>query len=209
MSYQQMFDDTKVILNRDDCSDAQLAVFLQQGIQRIQRTCRLPSMERTQLVTVGDAGTNFVLIPQDLVQLQDIIWTSTTRLVGGEPRALKKLPYRDVIRKSSLLLPTWYGRQQGQYWIKGAVLPGEQVEILYYGSFTAWASPSADNELSASTPDLATYAALSYAGDYFECSLAAQWESRFQEIKGEVQQMAEDIDAEGGEQTMQPVYKWD
>lgn len=209
MSYQTMLNDFQTILNRDDCSPAQLAVFMSQGVQRIQRTCRLPSMERAQLVTVGDAGTNFVLIPQDLVQLQDLIFTSTTRLEDSEPRALKKLPYRDLIRKNNTILPRFYGRSQGQYWIKGTVLPGEQIEILYYGNFTDWASPDADNELSASTPDLAIYAALSYAGDYFEAALAAQWESRFQEIKGEVQQMADDLDAEGGEQTMQPVYRWE
>lgn len=209
MSWNTMLADFQTILNRDDCSPAQAVVFMQQGVQRIQRTCRLPSMERAQLVTIGDAGANFVLIPQDLVQLQDIIWTSPTRLVGSEPRPLKKLPYRDVIRKSPLVLPTWYGRSQGQYWIKGALLPGELIEILYYGSFTAWATPDSDNELSASTPDLGVYAALSFAGDYFECSLAGQWESRFQEIKAEVIQMAEDLDAEGGEQVMQSTYKWD
>lgn len=209
MSWNTMMTDFTAILNRDDATPQQLITFMQQGVQRIQRACRLPSMERAMLVTIGDAGANFVLIPQDLVQLQDIIFTSTTRLVGGEPRALKKLPYRDLIRKSPLILPTFYGRSQGQYWIKGSLLPTEQVEILYYGAFTNWATPDSDNELSASTPDLAVYAALSYAGDFFECSLAGQWESRFQEIKGEVVQMAEDIDAEGGEQTMQPVYKWD
>ena len=164
-------------------------------------------MERAQLITIGDAGANFVLIPSDLIQLQDILWTSSSR--ATEPHPLKKLPYRDLIRKSSLHLPSYYGRSQGQYWIKGSVSPGEVIEILYYGSFTAWASPDADNELSASTPDLAVYAALSFAGDYFEASLAGQWEARFQEIKSEVQQMADDLDAEGCEQTMQPVYRWE
>lgn len=207
MSYNSMLADFNTILNRDDCSAAQAAVFLSQGVQRIQRTCRLPSMEREQIITIGDAGANFVLIPQDLVQLQDIIWTSTTRV--AEPKALKKLPYRDLIKKNSLILPHWYGRMQGQYWLKGNVLPGEVIQIFYYGNFSNWTTPDSDNELSASTPDLAVYSALSYAGDYFECALAAQWESRFQEIKGEVIQMADDLDAEGGEQTMQPVYKWD
>lgn len=209
MSYNTMLADFQTILNRDDCSAAQLSVFLQQGVQRIQRDCRLPSMEREQIVTIGDAGANFVLVPTDLVQTIDIIWTSSTRLVGGEPRALKKLPYRDLIRKNSLILPNWYGRMQSQFWIKGDVTPGEVIQIFYYGNFSNWATPDSDNELSASTPDLGIYAALSYAGDYFECALAGQWEQRYQTIKAEVIQMAEDLDAEGGEQIMQPVYRWE
>lgn len=207
MSYNSMLADFQTVLNRDDCSAAQAAVFITQGVQRIQRDCRLPSMERQEIITIGDAGANFVLVPQDMIQPIEIVWTSTGR--DFEPRALKKLPYRDIIRKNGLDLPRWYARMQGQYWIAGAVTPGETIQIFYYGNFSAWANGNADNELSASTPDLAVYAALSYAGDYFECALSAQWEARYQTIKAEVIQMGEDLDAEGGEQTMQPVYKWD
>jgi hypothetical protein len=207
MSYNTMLADFTTILNRDDCSPAQAAVFLTQGVQRVQRDCRLPSMEREQIITIGDAGADFVLVPKDLVQPIDIIWTSTGR--STEPKALKKLPYRDLIRKNGLDLPRWYARMQSQFWIKGSATPGEVIQIFYYGNFSNWATPDSDNELSASTPDLGVYAALSYAGDYFECSLAGQWEARYQTIKAEVIQMAEDLDAEGGEQVMQPVYHWD
>lgn len=208
MSYNTMLSDFKTILNRDDCSDAQANVFMAQGIQRIQRDCRLPSMEREQIVTIGSQGGNFLLVPTDLVQPIDILWTSTLR-GDGLPKALKKLPYRDLIRKDPGCLPTWYGRMQSQFWFAGSFLAGEVVQIIYYGNFSQWATPDSDNELSASTPDLAIYAALSFAGDYFEASLAGQWEARFQAIKAEVIQMAEDLDAEGGEQVMQPVYRWD
>lgn len=207
MSYNSLLADFQTILNRDDCTTAQAEVFITQGVQRIQRTCRLPSMERQEIVTIGDAGANFVLVPQDMIQPIDLVWTSTTR--DFEPRALKKLPYRDIIRKNGLDLPRWYARMQGQYWVAGAMIPGEVIQIFYYGNFSNWANGNADNELSASTPDLAVYAALGFAGDYFEAPLAAQWEQRFQTIKAEVEQMGIDLDAEGGEQVMAPVYHWD
>lgn len=201
-----MLNSFNVILNRDDCSQAQAAEFISQGVARIQRDCRLPSMERQQIINVGSSGTNMILVPQDLVQLIDIFWqgSRTTR-----PVALKKLPYRDLIRKSALITPAYYGRLQSQYWLAGTATSGDTLQVVYYGNFSDWPSPDADNELSASTPDLGVYAALSYAGDYFECSLAAQWEARFQAIKAEVVQMGIDLDAEGGEQTMQPIYHWD
>lgn len=207
MSYNTMLADFTAILNRDDATPQQLATFLSQGVQRIQRDCRLPSMERAQIITVGDAGANFVLVPQDLLQPIDFVWESTVR--AFEPRALEKLPYRDLIRKNGLDLPRWYARSQTQYWIKGSLLPGETLTLIYYGNFTNWATPDSDNELSASTPDLGVYAALSYAGDFYECALSAQWENRYQTIKAEVIAMAEDLDAEGGAQIMAPTYHWE
>jgi hypothetical protein len=201
-----MLNSFEVILNRDDCSDAQAEEFMAQGIQRIQRDCRLPSMERAQVVNIGASGSSMILVPQDLVQLIDIIWQGPRT---AYPVALKKLPYRDLLRRPALATPQYYGRLQGQYWLSGTAASGDTLQLIYYGNFSDWTTADSDNELSASTPDLGVYAALSYAGDHFECSLAAQWEARFQAIKAEVIQMSIDLDAEGGEQTMQPIYHWD
>lgn len=208
MSWNTMMADFRTILNRTDCTDSQAVVFMQQGVQRIQRDCRLPSMERQQII-VCTAPTNMLVVPKDLLQLQDIIWTSGDSARADIPRALSKLPYRDLIRKNDMILPQYYGRSQTQYWIKGTAVEGDQFQILYYGNFSAWPNADSDNELSASTPDLAVYAALSYAGDYFECSLTGQWEGRYQAIKQEVIQMAQDLDAEGGPQVMEPAYQWE
>lgn len=211
MSYNSMMADFTAILNRDDCSAAQAATFMQQGVQRIQRTCRIPSMERQQIITVGDQPCNFIVSPPDLIQPIDLIWTpAPTNGRGTKSQALTKLgAYRDLLKKNPLDRPRWYARLQAQFWIAGTMITGETLQFFYYGNFSPWVSGASDNELSASTPDLGVYAALGYAGDYFECALAAQWESRFQEIKGEVTQMGEDLDAEGGEQVMQPIYQWD
>jgi hypothetical protein len=208
MSYNSMLADFKAVLNRDDATDAQLAVFMGQAVSRIQRDLRLPSMERSQLITCN-GPVNMLVVPKDLVQLIDLIWVSGDAARAVEPKALEKLPYRDLIRKNDLVLPRWYARSQTQYWIKGSAVEGEQFQLIYYGNFSNWASGDSDNELSASTPDLAVYAALSYAGDFFECDQTAQWEARYQAIKAEVQQMATDLDAEGGPQVIQPLYRWE
>lgn len=205
-----MLNSFNVILNRDDCSAAQAAEFLSQGVARIQRDCRLPSMERQQIITVGTAGTNMILVPQDLVQLQDIIWTPGATQTTVVPRALKKSSYRDLLLKQPrLVFPEFYARVQGQYWLAGRAGTGDTLQVLYYGNFSNWPSPDGENELSASTPDLGVYAALSYAGDHFECALSAQWEARYQTIKGEVIAMADSLEAEGGPQVIEPVYRWE
>lgn len=204
-----MLADFKAILNRDDCSDAQANVFMTQGMQRIQRDCRIPSMERQQIINVGPSGAPMVLLPADLVALQDIIWTPGPAALCSTARALKKTSYRDLLNKQQLSFPEWYARVQGQYWIAGTAAEGDTLQILYWGNFSNFPTADSDNELSASTPDFAVYAALSYAADYFEMSLAAQWESRYQAIKAEVQMMADGLEAEGGPQSIQSPYRWE
>lgn len=204
-----MLADFTAILNRDDCTPAQANVFLSQGMQRIQRDCRIPSMERQQIINVGSSGTPMVLLPADIVALQDIIWTPGPAALVSTPRALNKTSYRDLLKKRQLSFPEFYARVQGQYWIAGSAAEGDTIQILYWGNFSDFETADSDNELSASTPDFAVYAALSYAGDYFECSLAAQWEARYQAIKAEVQMMADSLEAEGGPQSIQSPYLWE
>jgi NAD(P)-dependent dehydrogenase (short-subunit alcohol dehydrogenase family) len=204
-----MLADFQAILNRDDCSTAQANVFMQQGMQRIQRDCRIPSMERQQIINVGSSGTPMVLLPADIVALQDIIWTPGPASLCSTPRALKKTSYRDLLCKQQLSFPEWYARVQGQYWIAGRAAEGDTLQILYWGNFSDFPTGDDDNELSASTPDFAVYAALSFAADNFEHPLAAQWESRYQAIKAEVQMMADSLEAEGGPQSIQSPYRWE
>jgi len=200
--------DFLAILDRDDCTDAQADVFMQQGMSRIQRDCRLPSMERAQLITPTSVPMSQFPVPPDLIQIIDVLVpkeASTT----GQMRALKHVAYRKLMEYDNTDIPRAYARFQTQVYLAGAVTVGTQIQFLYYGNFSPFATADSDNELSASTPDLAIYAALSYAGDYFEHPLAAQWEARYQAIKAEVQAMAIDLETEGGIQVVQPIYQID
>ena len=197
--------DFATILDRDDCTDAQADIFLQQAISRIQRDCRLPSMERAQLITPTDVAMTQFPVPIDMIQIIDVL---VPRMgdIEGRMRALKKVSYRKLMEYSTLAPPTVLARSQTMLYVRGAVPVGNQLQFLYYGNFSPFATPDSDNELSASTPDLAVYGALSYAGDYFEHPLAAQWEARFQQIKTEVEAMAIDLEVEGGVQVVEPIY---
>lgn len=205
MSFNSMKSTFTNILNRSDCSDAQATIFLQQSIQRIQRDCRLPSMERALFVTPTEVPMQFFVVPPDLIQPIDILVPKEDG-VGSKP--LTKLSYREVVGVNPLIWPRYYARYQGVYQIRGALLPGMQLQFLYYGNFTPFETADSDNELSASTPDLAVYGALSYAGDLFQHPSTNSWENRYMEIKGEVEQMGIDLDAEGGPQAVEPIYHW-
>jgi len=205
VSFNDMLNDFQQILDRDDCSTAQATTFLQQGMSRIQRDCRLPSMERAVFITPTTDPMTYFPVPLDLIQPIDILVPT----IGGTSKPLVKLPYRELLRISPLVRPQAYSRYQGVYQIRGALAPGDQLQFLYYGNFSDFATPDSENELSASTPDLGVYAALSYAGDNYQHPNTDRWEARYQEIKAEVMQMGYDLDAEGGPQSIQPLYNWD
>jgi hypothetical protein len=213
VSYNTMKTDFLNILDRDEIQptgpQAALAdTFMQQAIARIQRDCRLPSMERSLLITPTAAPMIQFPVPTDLIQIIDVLVPMETSTVG-QLRPLKRVAYRKLVEYDQTDIPRVYARWQTQVYLAGAVTAGSTLQFLYYGNFSAFATPDSDNELSASTPDLAVYAALSYAGDYFEHPLAGQWEARFQQIKAEVQQMAMDLENEGGVAVVEPIYQPD
>lgn len=201
MSFNSMKASFQNILNRDDCTDAQATTFLQQGISRIQRDCRLPSMERTLIIT-PETATNLFPVPVDLIQPIDVLVQDQ----AGNFYPLVKKAYRDALKVDPQDLPRVYARVQTTMYIFGTVPVGRQIMFLYYGNFSSFATGDADNELSASTPDLAVYAALSYAADSFQHPSVQAWEARYQQLKTEVMAMAIDLDAEGGPQYVQSLY---
>jgi hypothetical protein len=209
LSYNTMKADFEAILDRDDLTDAQADIFMQQGISRIQRDCRLPSMERAQLITATDNPMSQFPVPTDLIQIVDILVPREGSSVG-QMRPLKRVAYRKLMEYDQTDFPKVYARYQTLIYLAGALPTNQQLQFLYYGNFSPFATPDSDNELSASTPDLAIYGALSYAGDYFEHPLAAQWEARYQAIKAEVEAMAIDLETEGGVAVIEPIYpQWD
>jgi hypothetical protein len=141
------------ILDRDDCTDALADTFLQQGIGRIQRDCRLPSMERALLVTATDAPLTSFPVPTDLIQIIDVMVPKETSLVG-QLRPLKRAAYRQLMAYDTTDIPRVYARFQTLVYVAGAMPIGGTLQFLYYGNFSPFADENSDNELSASTPDL-------------------------------------------------------
>ncbi len=209
MALQDILNDVTTILDRDDCSAAQVQVFVLQAMARIQREARLPSMERQVLVT--PTGTiDWIAVPNDLVQPIDILVPDQFNL---RPRALIKRPYRRLMTMNPLAWPNSYARFQGQFWIRGQPTAGLLIQVLYYGTFTPFATLASENELSLSSPDLAVYGALSFAGDQFQHPLTQTWEARYQQILASVNQAGEDVDGEGGPEAIEPMardgYSWE
>ncbi len=205
MSYQTMLDDFTTILDRADMSVAQAQIFLAQGMTRVQRDCRLPSMERALLVTPSTSAMNQFAVPADLIQIIDVLVPKENSSTG-QMRALQKVAYRRLLQMDNTDLPKAYARFQGQIYIAGGVPIGNTVQFLYYGGFTPFVNATDENELSSNAPDLGVYAALRYAGDFYEHPLTATWEATYQSLKAAVIAMAIDLENEGGVNEIEPIY---
>jgi hypothetical protein len=101
VAFQDMLNDFQTILNRDDCSTDQATTFLKHGMSRIQRECRLPSMERALLINVGSSAMNFFVVPIDLIQPIDVLVQNE----AGEFYPLAKASYRQLLQVSPYGLP--------------------------------------------------------------------------------------------------------
>lgn len=201
-TFNDMIASFQSILNRDDCTTAQATTFLQQAFSRIQRTARLPFMERQMQVLTG-GPLDWIAVPADLLSIIDIYVPDTWT---GRPKPLEKRAFRDLMKIDPLMEPHAYARIQGQLWVRGQIPTGTTVTVHYYGELTPFPTPDSQNELSASSPDLAVYAALSYAGETFEHPAADKWEARYQQILNDVIGMAADLENSGGPAAVQPIY---
>lgn len=224
MAWSNVLSTFTQYLNRNevtnDTTGALATAFLVDGMQRIQRDCRLPCMERQLIITPTTAPLTSFPVPQDLLQPIDVLvsypaGTNQDNLslpyydALWAPRPLRKVDYRVLMRANPNMPPEMYARQQTLYWIAGAVPIGQQVQFLYYGNFSPITSLDSDNEITASNPDLVVYAGLTYAGPYYQHPMAAQWEQLYQRLKADVQQAADDVDANGGPQAVALLYSFD
>ena len=66
MNYGQIRTHFKALLNRSDITDALADTFIEQGIARIQRSLRIPSMEKQHNYTFSTQTTK-VTLPSDFL----------------------------------------------------------------------------------------------------------------------------------------------
>lgn len=195
------------ILKRSDCSSDLATTFLGQGMSRVQRLLRVPSMERVVYVNALLAPVTSMELAPDTLQIIDV-------LANGNP--LDKLAYRQMQQKSYCEVgpdgawpigqPWAYSRIGAQLFFLPALAVNGQAMVVYYGTFSDLPTDADSNEATSGFPDLCVYAALSFAGDYFRHDETATWESRFQALLVETQDQATQLDANGGSEAVQSAY---
>jgi hypothetical protein len=147
------------LLNRNDCSNELADTFIEQGLARIQRTLRVPSMEKTAVYTINDVAPETLALPNDFLNIKYLYCGTTLLQYVDLGKYLQAPSYVDT--------PSMYTRLQGNLKLKPIPAEGTEVLMVYYGEIPDLAEDTDTNFLSVIAPDLLIYGALSYAADYF------------------------------------------
>lgn len=186
----------KDLLNRSDITDTLADTFVDQSISRIQRTLRVPSMEKQMSYTIVDK-TAFLFLPNDFLEIIDFYYDSTS---------LIRLPLRDIMQLrdgGESGTPKFFAREGGSLVIYPYPSSGS-VKLNYYGEFAEMTADTDENNLAASSSDMIIYGALSFASDYYLDERGPLFEQRFMQLLTEVQEQANDAEMSGTVQVMRP-----
>lgn len=188
MNKGQIRSQFLALLNRNDCSNELADTFLEQSLARIQRTLRVPSMEKMQTYTVNDVAPDTLVLPEDFLNIKYLYSGQTLLEYVDIGRLLKQYPRVDT--------PTMYTRIQGS--LKMSPTPPEGTEILmvYYGEIPDLTTDSSENFITTIAPDLLTYGALTYASDYFIDERKPLFEDTFTKVYAELVEQATLADME-------------
>jgi hypothetical protein len=192
----------KLLLNRNDCSETLADTFIDQAVGRIQRTLRIPSMEKAATIIFSEALPDSFVLPNDFLDFIDIYFDEVD---GGAK--LERVP-----RGAFLGTPRTGGRPRVYIRTGAGVqvrpLPalGTQIELLYYAEVPDLITDTDSNVFSDIAPDLVIYGALSFAGDHFVDERKPSWEDTYIRIYGEIVEQARELEFSGSDAAVQSIY---
>lgn len=182
MNKQGIRNQVKALMNRNDFTDALADTFIDQATARIQRTLRIPPMEKVELYTITDVAPDTLILPNDFLSVKHL-YADTTML---EYVDLGKF----LSTQTTVGVPKMYSRIQGTIKIKPTPVEDSVVTLVYYGEIPDLVNNTDETWLSAIASDLLIYGALTFAADYFVDERKAAFEERFAQIYGELEEQA-------------------
>lgn len=194
MRKSELMSHYREILNRDDLTDELAELFMSQGLSRIGRTLRIPSMERVaylEVQTDEEIGENFVWIPRDYLALKNLY------LAGGDN--LKRKEWGQFLRYPKTgHAPAVYARHLRRWYLRPTPGEGTKVVVHYYGELLPLLELNDSDPLLQTANDLVVYSALGYAATFFLDERKPLFEEEYNRIHAELMAQAEDQEfAEG------------
>lgn len=190
MRKYELLEQMREVLNRDDLTDAQAEIFLSQGLSRIGRTLRIPSLERVvDLPIYLDEGERpYVEIPRDYVALKDLFI---------EDLKLRRLEWGQFLSRSKIgHKPQYFARRLRRWYLKPYPNPEDPPTItaVYYGEILPLLEADDSDPLLQVATDLVIYAALGYAATYFLDERKALFDAEYDRIHAELTSQAVDME---------------
>ena len=182
MNKSQIRSQFLALLNRNDCSNELADTFLEQGLARIQRTLRVPAMEKVQTYTVNAIAPNALILPNDFLNIKHLYCGDTL------------LEYVDLNRylrhEDSVDTPRVYTRIQGELKVKPTPSEGTEILMVYHGEIPDLTSDTATNFITEIAPELLVYGGLTYAADYFIDERKPLFDETFNRVFAELMEQA-------------------
>lgn len=182
MNKGQIRSQFLALLNRNDCSSELADTFLEQGLARIQRTLRVPAMEKVQTYTVNDVAPNALILPNDFLNIKHL-YSGDTLLEYVDLN--RYLQYND-----SVDMPRVYTRIQGELKIKPTPPEGTEILMVYIGEIPDLPTDTSTNFITEIAPELLVYGGLTYAADYFIDERKPLFEETFGRVFSELTEQA-------------------
>ena len=198
MNKQGIRNQVKALMNRNDFTDALADTFIDQATARIQRTLRIPPMEKVELYTITDVTPDTLVLPNDFLNVKHL-YTGETMLEFVDLGKFLATP-------TYVGVPSIYSRLQGTLKIKPTPAQNSVVTLVYYGEIPDLVNDTDETWLSAIGSDLLIYGALTFAADYFVDERKAAFEERFAGIYSELEEQARIGEMDQSAIRIQPTY---
>lgn len=200
MNYGQIKSHFNDLLNRGDITTALTVQFIESGISRIQRSLRTPMQEK--ILTVSISGvTSSLTLPADFLEIVSLYY---------EQYELQRVPmkkFRELNHGNVTGNPTHFTREGANLLLYPRPATGNLV-LYYYAEMPALVNDSDETPLTQVASNLIIYSALTFASDFYLDERGALFESKFNQLMLEHQEMANDQEMNGGTQSIQPAYSY-
>jgi hypothetical protein len=191
-------EQVKALMNRNDFTDAVANTFIDQAVARVQRTLRIPPMEKVELYTITDVSPDTLVLPNDFLNVKHLY---------ANDRLMEYVDLGQFLAAPSEVgEPRIYTRIQGTLKIKPTPAQGSVVTMVYYGEIPDLVNDTDETWLSAIGSDLLIYGALTFAADYFVDDRKQVFEERFASIYGEIEEQARIGEMDQSAMRIQPAY---
>jgi hypothetical protein len=192
MNYGDLKTHFTEVLNRSDISTVLTERFIDQGLARIQRSLRVPFMEKQRNYTISSS-----------TQSRDLYHSTGTTLERVSMETMQAL------RANSLTgNPTKYAREQAELLIYPYPSDGT-VTLNYYGELEAFVSDSTETTITKVAPDLVIYAGLTFAADFYLDERSPLFEAKYKAFLEELQEQSNDQELNGGTQSISLAFTYD
>lgn len=204
MTYGELQSTFTALLNRRDNTSDKTKAFLQASIQKIQRSLRVPAMEKSIQATIGNLFTDGLDVPGDLLQ-----FIALTDVTTGDELVRSTLP--EVLHaqiNETTGCSRIFARRGSKFLIGPKPQAGSKLRMDYYAQFAPLVNDGDTNVLTDIASDLIYQGALVFAATHFNDKRKSDFQADYNKTFDDLTEQA-DRDELTGNACVAPAFRFD